>query len=470
MNRMAGKAKWIAAVYIIVAFFCFDVVDAKAYESEVDTSMFEYEENEDGTLSIIDYNGTDETVVIPSEIGGRRVTVIGGWSFFSCDTVKHLSIGEGIVKLGNYSFGDCDNLEIVSLPNTVEIIGDRTFESCKNLREINFSEGLVSIGEYAFENCYKLNNVTLPNSLTTLGKSAFYQCRSLSSIVIPENIKTIENLTFFNCISLQEVKIKEGVETIIGSIFPYCINLKKIFIPNSVKYIHNKAFITGFDASQTMDPVDLIIYANSNSYARTYANRLGIKFSCLSTHDWDKGVITVEPTIKNKGKIAYTCTACGIKKTEILPVSAIPKKGKTISAINSPEVYKVTKSGKKKGTVEFTKSNSIDSADISIPSTVTINGITYKVTSIAKNAFKNNKALKGITINENVTKINANAFKGCSNLKVIKIKSKNLKTVGKNAFKGIHKKAKIKVPSKSLKKYQILLKNKGQKPTVKIIR
>jgi len=45
-----------------------------------------------------------------------------------------------------------------------------------------------------------------------------------------------------------------------------------------------------------------------------------------------------------------------------------------------------------------------------------------------------------------------------------------LKTVGKNAFKGIHKKAKIKVPSKSLKKYQILLKNKGQKPTVKIIR
>lgn len=106
--------------------------------------------------------------------------------------------------------------------------------------------------------------------------------------------------------------------------------------------------------------------------------------------------------------------------------------------------------------------------NITIPYTVKIAGITYKVTSIAKNAFKNNKNLKRITINGNVTKINANAFSGCTNLKTIKIKSKNLKSVGKNAFKGISPKAKIKVPSEYLEEYKKLLAKKGQKLSVKI--
>jgi len=44
---------------------------------------------------------------------------------------------------------------------------------------------------------------------------------------------------------------------------------------------------------------NLVIYADPNSYARTYANKNGIKFSCLNTNDWDNGIITVEPTIKS---------------------------------------------------------------------------------------------------------------------------------------------------------------------------
>lgn len=107
---------------------------------------------------------------------------------------------------------------------------------------------------------------------------------------------------------------------------------------------------------------------------------------------------------------------------------------------------------------------------ITVPSTVKIAGITYKVTSIAKNAFKNNKDIKKITINGNITKINTGAFRGCTNLKTIKIKSKNLKSVGKNAFKGISPKARIKVPSGSLEEYKKLLAKKGQKSSVKIIK
>ena len=51
-----------------------------------------------------------------------------------------------------------------------------------------------------------------------------------------------------------------------------------------------------------------------------------------------------------------------------------------------------------------------------------------------------------VTKKENIinqTKIGKEAFRGCSQLKKITIKSKKLKTVGKNGFKGVKANAKI---------------------------
>ena len=72
-------------------------------------------------------------------------------------------------------------------------------------------------------------------------------------------------------------------------------------------------------------------------------------------------------------------------------------------------------------------------ADVVIPDTVIIEGKEYKVTSIPKNAFKNNKKLTSIIIGNNVTSIGDYAFYGCTNLKTVKI-GKNVVTIGKCAF------------------------------------
>lgn len=50
----------------------------------------------------------------------------------------------------------------------------------------------------------------------------------------------------------------------------------------------------------------------------------------------------------------------------------------------------------------------------------------------------------------------------------VEIKSTVLSKVGSKAFTGIDKKAIIKVPAKQLKSYKKMMKNKGQKKTVKI--
>ena len=152
------------------------------------------------------------------------------------------------------------------------------------------------------------------------------------------------------------------------------------------------------------------------------------------------------------------------------PVVNFPKTGSshTIGKGKSKAKYKVLTSSAKGGTVTFVKPQKTNNTKFTVPASVKIGALTYKVTKIEKNAFKNNKKLTSVTIGKNVTSIGANAFWGAQKLNQITIQTKSLKTVGKNALKGISSKCKIKVPKNKLKNYQRLLKGKGQKSGVKI--
>lgn len=97
-------------------------------------------------------------------------------------------------------------------------------------------------------------------------------------------------------------------------------------------------------------------------------------------------------------------------------------------------------------TVEYV-APSEETTEVEVPNEVTISGITYKVTSIADNAFKNNRKLKKIVINDNITSIGKNAFYGCKNLKTVKI-GKNVTSIGSKAFYKCTKLEKITIPSK----------------------
>ena len=95
--------------------------------------------------------------------------------------------------------------------------------------------------------------------------------------------------------------------------------------------------------------------------------------------------------------------------------------------------------------------------------TVTIDGVEYKVTSIGKKAFRNNKSLKEVVIGKNITKIETKAFYGCKNLRKVTFQTTTLskKSVGKNAFGKINNKASYLIPSEKLKKYNRWLKKRG---------
>lgn len=137
------------------------------------------------------------------------------------------------------------------------------------------------------------------------------------------------------------------------------------------------------------------------------------------------------------------------------PIVSVSKKGDVLKY--GKHRYKVTKA---RSTVSFFGTES-SAKNIVIPATVKIGNIRYKVTSIAANAFRNNRKLKKVTLGAEIQKIGRMAFKGCRKLGTVNIKSKKLKKIGKNALKGIKPNAKINVFSNKLNAYKALFSGKG---------
>ena len=237
-------------------------------------------------------------------------------------------------------------------------------------------------------------------------------------------------------------------------------NLKDVQLPTGWAWKSedfDKKLVSGRATAFTAE----YIADDKDNYITITAIVMVTKLAC--THVWDSGVITKEATVIETGIIQYTCIFCKETKTGVVEKLPMPEKGKIYTSDDGVAKYKVTKAAVKNGTVEYVKPFNSKAKVVVIPDAVKINDVTYKVTSVAKNAFAKNKYITTLTIGKNVKTIGAKAFYKCSKLKKITIKTKKLtlKTVGKNAFKGIHKKARIKVPKKKLKAYKKMLLKRG---------
>lgn len=169
----------------------------------------------------------------------------------------------------------------------------------------------------------------------------------------------------------------------------------------------------------------------------------------LAKHSWDNGKVTKAPSYTKVGIKTWTCKKCGKTKTTTLAKLPMPKAGTKV--IVGGNQYTVTKVGSE---VRFSKANAKARAT-TVPSTIRVKGITYKVTSIGTNAFKNCKKLTKASIGANVKVIKAKAFNNCPKLKTVTIKTILLtkKTASKKCFSKVSKRMVIKVPKKVKRAY-----------------
>ena len=178
-------------------------------------------------------------------------------------------------------------------------------------------------------------------------------------------------------------------------------------------------------------------------------------------HNYEK-VDAVKETYLKDGNIEYyICKKCGKKfadeegKTELSDAEIIiPKKGAAElgeTAEAEDFSFKVTNPATDgTGTVSLNGVADL-TPNVSIPATVEIKEVTYKVTRIESNAFNGNKTISTLYIGANIEVIDSKAFYGCSNLTKVS-GGAGLKSVGSYAFAKCPKLSSFKLSSKVLAK------------------
>ena len=129
--------------------------------------------NYDANYAILrGYDGAGGDVVVPAEIDGFTVDVIGV-SVFKGDTITSLTLPETVLELRSGAVSSCENLASVTLPQSLVVINRMNFFSCNALTEITIPAGVRYIGDGSFRFCDALRKITFEGVCPAIDMDCF---------------------------------------------------------------------------------------------------------------------------------------------------------------------------------------------------------------------------------------------------------------------------------------------------------
>ncbi|MBQ2806890.1 MAG: leucine-rich repeat domain-containing protein [Clostridia bacterium] len=235
-------------------------------------------------------------LIIPAEVNGIPVKVIGAEAFKNCREIQSVYLPSTIVTISAQAFMSC-TIESLEIPVSVERIDSGAFYGCKKIGTVIFEEGsrLSVIGYQVFA-CSGIETLELPSGLLNVNSQAFESCSKLTAVVIPASVRSLAYGAFINCHSLQSVKIAAdgtlnvgesafkgckaltdlelgGTAQISRNAFENCDALQSIVIPGSVGVIGEYAF-TDCDALENVTFASGMKKLSISGYAFSNCDRI----------------------------------------------------------------------------------------------------------------------------------------------------------------------------------------------------
>ncbi len=217
-----------------------------------------YRKYDDGSVVVVDYNGTGD-VVIPEKLDGMPV-----------------------VELAASIFEGREDITSVKLPDSLEIIGDGAFSGCSALVGVDFGKSVWSIGLDAFYGtpwfdaqtgefvtvgdgvlikyngssphvkipdgvrhiaggafaARQMKSVTL-GSVLTVGKEAFVACNKVIRVDLGDSLVLIGESAFQNCVMLAETIVPRTLSKVGQDAFAFCAELAVVtYYGTDVEFTH----------------------------------------------------------------------------------------------------------------------------------------------------------------------------------------------------------------------------------------
>lgn len=400
--------------------------------------------NEDGEITakidrVLSKSNYPSDFRVPAYINGIRITEIGDEAFAGCTRLKKVRMTDNIVKIGDEAFAGCTALETIEFSNNITHIGNQAFLLTKFYDELPsdetvlVNEVLIHVGDdflgnkavlvsnpakdlneikgyledgYKVFNFDTLENITLDNlnqdytvehNITQWMDGLFENRDSIEIVEAPVTLDFVPTKAFLGCENLKKVVIHDGIKQIDESAFESCVSLTEFNIPDNVESIGNYAFKnTAISIDHLPNTVKTLgdgVFENCKNITEfTYPNSLsGIPIATfngcvqLDTFNFvDQKVIT---TI---GYHAFQGTALTSFKVPENVISLSDGVFKDCTELEYVELFNNV-------TGQF------------IPGTEYVDSTTHTV----------NGTVAG------VNRINAEAFKGCTSFKTIKLYDQN---------------------------------------------
>ena len=276
---------------------------------------------ENGEVTITDYTGTREHVLIPSEIGGFPVTALADKAFYE----KHVTtvvVPDSVTEIGDLCFSGDNYLVSLTLPDGLAELSYGALESCYSLMDFELPKGLKTIGAGALQSIFYLTHLTIPAGVTDIEQMNFLMMHGLEEvsvaegstsftydaengllmtadkarllhcffhlapqkeIILPEGMKTIDPFAFHYDVTVEKIVLPEGTETIGLLAFGICPKLTEIVIPASVTAI---GVMEGQAGSGSITPfAQNVLVTPEGSLAWDWAQKTGVTVKAPETNE-----------------------------------------------------------------------------------------------------------------------------------------------------------------------------------------
>ncbi len=272
----------------------------------------------------------------------------------------------------------------------------------------------------------------------------------IEKVVIGEGITNLGSYAFCYLNNLKEVNISSTCNSYGSMSFANCPNLKKLVVTANNIYQANEYCFSNFETCTVYVPADRVDYYKKDIIFGMFKNIVGGYLVTIDA-DFKCGTVEVESYFVPEGGTLKITT----KPNEGYRVTDVKFEGTrgilhiygdyiySVDDVRSNIVVKVefSREGDEESgfiykvisgnNIEITKYKGTG-GNVTIPSTITDNGVEYTVTSIGDRAFDGNSDVKSVTISNTVTNIGESAF---SYLDLTSLTVPNsVKTIGDYAF------------------------------------
>ena len=186
----------------IIAFFMIVVISVMSWtvvpkaDGVLTEGDYQYAVLSDGTVEITKYIGTEEEVVVPDSLDGRKIAVIGDGAFNSYKKMISIRLPQELTRIASGAFAYCKALKYITIPSKVTSIGGGAFFCCGSLEglevdennKVYYSEGDCVVDIETKTIIIGCNNSVIPADATGIAYGAFADCAGLTDINIPSGV------------------------------------------------------------------------------------------------------------------------------------------------------------------------------------------------------------------------------------------------------------------------------------------